>query len=355
MSSCGKARTRWLRKLSRFVDRLGVFEGPAGPHERSSQVHFTLDSYAKSIVLDSSQSLHRSTSRRFADAILFSTAMMWGINIIVFKHAIGDFNPWVFNALRLVFATITLGILAWLEAKFWPKPVGKVDWRRVLAFCFLSGFFYLLLFVKGIELTTAGNTALILASMPMWTAALSFFFLHERLPWITWLGLFITFVGTVIVTTQSSGPVNLAGEFVVGNLLMLCAAITWASGTVVSKSILESFSPLRLAFISAMLTTPLHLALVARELPGALAAALEPRTLLAIVYSGVFSTGVAYATWHAGVRAVGGSHAAVYQNVVTLVAVIGGWLFLKEQPLLAQVLGGCLTVAGLLLMRRGRR
>jgi drug/metabolite transporter (DMT)-like permease len=39
---------------------------------------------------------------------------------------------------------------------------------------------------------------------------------------------------------------------------------------------------------------------------------------------------------------------------VTLVAVIGGWIVLKEQPLLAQVLGGILMIAGLLLMRRGR-
>ena len=77
--------------------------------------------------------------------------------------------------------------------------------------------------------------------------------------------------------------------------------------------------------------------------------------MAAIIYSGIFSTGVAYATWHAGVRAVGGSHASVYQNVVTLVAVIGGWLVLKEQPMSAQIFGGLLTIVGLFLMRRGRR
>ncbi len=292
----------------------------------------------------------------WADLILMSTALMWGTNILVFKNAISDISPWVFNALRLVFATITLGILAageaWLARPM--KAREPVRWWRVSLFAFLSGFAYLVLFVKGIDLTTAGNTGLILASMPMWTAILSFVFLHERLPRITWFGLLVTFVGTAIVTTQGSGPVSFSSRYIVGNVCMLVAAMTWATATVMSRPILKKITPLRLAFISALLTTPFHLLLVASELPAALRQAMQPTMLLAIIYSGAFSTGVAYVTWHVGVRAVGASHASIYQNIVTLVTVVGGWIVLKEQPLLAQVLGGILMIAGLLLMRKGR-
>ena len=295
-------------------------------------------------------------SRWAADAILFVTALMWGANIVVFESVSSELSPWVFNALRLVFAGLTLGILALIEALWWPRPQAgePVRWWRVALFSLFTGFLYLVIFVKGIELTTAGNTALILASMPMWTAILSFFFLHERLPGITWFGLFVTFVGTAIVTTQGSGEVSFASRYLLGNLYMLLAAMTWAAGTVMSRPILQTITPLRLAFISCALTTPFHLLLAAAELPSSLSKALEPLTLVAIIYSGIFSTGVAYVTWHIGVRAVGGSHASVYQNVVTLVAVIGGWIVLKEQPLVAQIFGGLLTIAGLFLMRRGR-
>jgi drug/metabolite transporter (DMT)-like permease len=246
---------------------------------------------------------------------------MWGANILVFKSAITDFNPWVFNAVRLTFATGTLGILAWAETRYRPRANASekpVNWLRVLAFSFMSGFLYLVIFVKGIDLTTAGNTALILASMPMWTAILSFFFLRERLPQVTWIGLMVTFVGTAIVTTQGSGQVSLASKYFLGNIFMLIAAMTWATGTVMSRSILETISPLRLAFISSALTTPLHILLALSAMPFDESRLFEPTTMAAIIYSGVFSTGVAYATWHAGVRAVGGSHASVYQNVVTL-------------------------------------
>jgi len=295
-------------------------------------------------------------SRYAADLLLLSTALMWGTNILVFKYSITDLSPWVFNALRLIFATLTLGLLAFLEAQFWPSRSQRGTVGRWQFFCFamFNGLLYLVTFVKGISLTTAGNTALILASMPMWTAVLSYIFLRERLPRITWLGLFVTLVGTVIVTTQGSGEVNFSSQFFLGNLLILTAAICWAGGTVISRPILQSITPLRLAFYSSALTMPLHLLIAAAEIPAALPLVCKPSTLAAIIYSGIFSTGIAYATWHAGVRALGGSHAAVYQNVVTLVAVIGGWIVLQEQPLLSQVLGGVLTVAGLFLMRRGR-
>jgi drug/metabolite transporter (DMT)-like permease len=297
----------------------------------------------------------------FADGILFFTALLWGTNILVFKHTISDFDPWIFNAYRLVLATITLVGLAACEAWFSkPKPTAKrqpTSWLRVVMFCLLSGFLYLIIFVKGIDLTTAGNTALILASMPMWTAILSFFILSERLPRVTWLGLLVTFIGTAVVTTQGSGggKVSFESQYFVGNLYMLLAALAWAAGTVVSRPILETITPLRLAAMSSLITTPLHILLVADQLAAAWPTAIQPNNLIAIIYSGVFSTGVAYATWHAGVRAVGGSHASVYQNVVTLVAVIGGWIFLGELATSAQLIGGALTIAGLVLMRRGRR
>ncbi len=104
-----------------------------------------------------------------------------------------------------------------------------------------------------------------------------------------------------------------------------------------------------------MITTPMHWIIIAPYIAENWEQATRTVTLLEIIYSGVFSTGLAYASWHVGVRILGGSHAAVYQNVVTLVAVIGGWLFLHEKPILALIGGGVLIVLGLIAMRRGRR
>ncbi len=296
-----------------------------------------------------------------ADACLLATALMWGVNIPVVKEAVTRLDPFLFNAARLVFSTLALALLVAIEWRAGYRQDKPTPWRKVLVFSALTGLIYQILFMLGINRTTAGNTALLLATMPVWTAILSYFFYSERLPGVTWLGLLVTLIGTTLVIV-SGGKVSLQSEFFWGNLLMLIAAMLWAVGTVYSRPLLREFSPLRLSLLSNGLFMPLHVALAPlwmqypiKEYEPWQTVLFQPGIMLAILYSGALSTGLAYATWNIGVRQLGGSHAAVYQNIVTLVAVLGGWLFLKERILPAQIAGGLIMLVGLYLMRRGRR
>jgi drug/metabolite transporter (DMT)-like permease len=157
------------------------------------------------------------------------------------------------------------------------------------------------------------------------------------------------------VIVAAGGKVSLSAANFSGNLLILSSAMLWASGTVISGPLLKQISPLRLAFFSSLITTPMHLAIVSPQLAQAMPKLAEWDNFAALFYSGVFSTGIAYVTWHVGVRRLGGSHASVYQNVVTLVAVLGGWIGLGEPMLGSQLVGGLLMIIGLLLIRRTRR
>jgi drug/metabolite transporter (DMT)-like permease len=278
---------------------------------------------------------------------------MWGINIPIVKFATDRVDPLVFNAVRMALSTVTLGLFALNEWWAVPGRRAQLSWWRFFAFVLTSSLIYPLLFMWGIDATTAGNTALLMSSMPMWTALLSLVFIRERLPAGTWMGLALTFVGTATVAT-GGGTVTVDPKFLLGNLLILSASICWATATVLSGTLLQQLTPLRLAFWSSLLTTPAHLLITSSHIAPAVPTLSSPQMICAILYSGILSTGVAYATWHYGVRQLGGSHAAVYQNVVTLVAVLCGWLVLRESILPGQVVGGILTIGGLLLMRRSR-
>ena len=291
--------------------------------------------------------------RWLADASLLITTILWGANIPVVKFASGQIEPLVFNACRMVLSTVAMGLLAAIEMRLVKQPASRFTLSRFVVFALVSSLFYPLTFMWGIERTTAGNTALLLSSMPLWTAMISALFLRERLPPVTWIALAIAFVGTAIIVL-AGGRVHFSSENLAGNLLITCAAMLWASGTVISGPLLKQISPLRLAFFSSLLTTPIHLLIVAPKLTAALPKFNDSAILWALIYSGVFSTGIAYATWHVGVRRLGGSHASIYQNVVTLVAVLGGWLALGEPLLISQICGGGLMIYGLLLMRVGR-
>jgi drug/metabolite transporter (DMT)-like permease len=306
--------------------------------------------------------------RHHADLCLLVTALLWGINIPIVKFATSNMDGLAFNALRMVLSTLTLGLILWLEllvnrGKETPRlPDQKLSTNRftftvlmqVVAFSLLSGLIYPLAFMHGIHRTTAGNTALLLASMPMWTALLSMLFLSERLVRLTWIGLIVTFVGTALII-QAKGSIDLSGAYLLGNLLILLGAMVWATATVVSTPILKFLSPLKLAFVSAFLTTPIHLVLNYNTIAEQWHILRRFDVLGSLLFSGILSTGVAYATWHYGVRKLGGSHAAAYQNVVTMVAVVISWLVLAEPVLPLQIVGGAIAIVGLFILRQGRR
>lgn len=291
--------------------------------------------------------------RLVADASLLLTAVIWGINIPVVKYATREIEPLVFNASRMVLSTIVLALMALVESRWLEQPAARFSKSRFIMFALISGLWYPLLFMIGIDYTTAGNTALLLSSMPLWTAVISAVFIRERLPRLSWLAMMIAFLGTGVVVV-AGGKVSLSAENFLGNMLILLSAMLWASGTVISVPLLKQMTPLRLAFMSSLLTMPMHILLVSTSLPAELPKMLLPHNLLALVYSGVFSTGIAYATWHIGVRRLGGSHASIYQNVVTFVAVLGGWMMLSEALLASQLLGGLLMIIGLLVIRQTR-
>ena len=293
-----------------------------------------------------------STAR--ADLALLAVALIWGINIPVMKYALGFFDPLAFNALRLTLSAI---VLWWLERRerrgASPPPV---PWVRVILVGLLASVGYQILFILGMANTTAGNTALIIASSPIWTAILAWIGGTERLRRGAWLGLVLAFLGTSLVTLgpAAAAGLDLAGTYLVGNLLVLAAALAWAWGTVLSKPLLQEMSPTRLAYLFTAVTLPAHFVLAAPAAAETVRADAGLSGWACVFYAGVFSTGIAYAFWNYGIRKVGPSHTAVIMNLVPLVALLLAWLALRETITPVQLAGGALLLGGLVVMRRAR-
>jgi drug/metabolite transporter (DMT)-like permease len=290
-------------------------------------------------------------------------ALIWGVNMAVMKMGLDAVDLYVFNAFRLSLSALVLGICAWLENRtpepedtpgiktMRPRPIRM--WTTIIMFSLFTGGLYQILFAVGIDRTTAGNTALIISSMPMWIAVLSFFLLHEKLGW-AWIGLIVAFLGTALVAMQK-GNLSFGAENQFGNIMVLAAALAWALAAVISRPMLKFISPIRLAFYATVGTLPIHYTMPWVMGSPDFAKVWQPEVMACIVYSGVFSTGLAYAMWNYGVQQLGASHAAVFQNMVPLVALIAAYVSpLRETITPMQIIGGSLILVGLFVTRRLR-
>ncbi len=323
-----------------------------------------------------------------ADMSLLLVAIIWGVNIPIMKVALNRIDAYAFNAIRLVVSSVVLMYFARREFLRGIKPSGTLSKLDVFIYASIVSVAYQFLFLLAIARATSADVALIMATVPMWTAIGARFFLKEFLPMMAWIGLIIAFAGTMIVTLHKVPPPSApptitssssqelseteiavdsgakqqssaAATRLLGNLFALSAALAWAGGTVFSRPLLGKISPIQLSACSATIGLPFHIVIAlwmgAGSIPDSIAAMKAPPLIACVIYSGTLSTGLALAMWSYGVKHAGAAQAAMIQNLTPIVAMAAAWIWLGETINAAQALGGAMIIGGLFVMRRSRQ
>jgi drug/metabolite transporter (DMT)-like permease len=297
----------------------------------------------------------RSPSWR-SEGIIVLIVIVWGVNFVVVKAALAVMHPHVFNLLRLVVSALSLGLIYRHEQRRRREPFFKplrMHTREIALLGMLGYGLYQIFFITGLDRSTAGNSAIIMSSIPLWAALIGQAFQLEYLTRLAWIGLFISLVGTLVVVMAGSSSLHFSPETRIGNLLILSAALCWGTYTAFNKPVLVYLSPVGLTFLGLLVSLPILLAFAFPYLGEVAWERVDYRGWAAIVYSGGLSTGVATAWWSASIKAIGPSKTAIFSNVVPLVAVFSGFLFLGETVRPLQLAGGALIIAGVLIMRTG--
>jgi len=291
------------------------------------------------------------TLKRFGlvDFALIFTAMIWGVNVVVVKVALQHFDPIVFNSLRFILASA----LSWSLLKL-TQANAKPHKADLLTLCYLGlvgHALYQVVFIYGINWTSAGNTSLLLATMPVWVALFSSLTAVDKVRSNTWIGLACSIIGILFVVLGSGKTVGFARETLRGDILIVFGTLLYATFTIRSKPLMAHYTPLEVSTYT-MTSGTLGLALVAT--PAVLRsnlAAVPFAAWAALAFSGVFAIVVGYYIWNSGVKLLGPAKTAIYSNLSPVVAMLTGWAFLSEAIGIRQVAGAAFIIGGLLIAR----
>ncbi|MCH1431673.1 MAG: DMT family transporter [Flavobacteriaceae bacterium] len=184
-------------------------------------------------------------SRALALLAAFGATTIYGLNHtiakVVMPHYIGPFG---FIMLRVVGASV----LFWTISLFVPKEtIERKDYLRIAGAAFLGMCINMLMFFKGLQLSTPINSGVIVTLTPIIILILSAFFLKEKLTLFKFLGIVLGFTGAIILilygnTTQVLNAPNIP----LGNTMLLINATSFGAYLVMVKPLTEKYSTITL-------------------------------------------------------------------------------------------------------------
>ena len=275
--------------------------------------------------------------------------VFWAGNFIVVKGAIAILPPVGFTFLRYCMAAVTLvALLRWREGAI-RLPRGDVLRIAILG---VVGFgFYQILWPVALQSIPAGDSALLIATTPVFTALLAVAVGADVLNPIKLVGVFISLIGVAFIVGADAG-LNL-GASLGGDLLTLGASLCWAIYSVFGAAVLQRHSPLATTTWAIVAGTIFIAPIGLAQLATADLSGFGWPVVLAIIYSGTVGAGFANVVVFHGVKLLGPTRVVAFQALVPALAVALAAIFLAEAIRPVQVVGGIVIVAGVAIVRRG--
>ena len=279
--------------------------------------------------------------------------LLWGSTYLAIKLAERSFPPFLMASVRFLVAGGVLFVWAVRRGERGADPVGRDQWRAA----FVVGSLLLLGGNGGVvwaeQHLATGVVALLVSTIPLWMAALDRVFFGHRLGAQAVVGLALGFAGiALLVSASHHGHAGLAGSLVV-----VGAALCWATGSLYSRSAPLPKRPL-VATAMEMIAGGGGLAIVAvasGEVGRFNPSHVTVQSVLALAYLVVFGSLLAFSAYVWLLRAAPMSLVGTYAYVNPVVALFLGWLILGEAITPRTLLASAIVIGAVALIVTARR
>jgi drug/metabolite transporter (DMT)-like permease len=277
---------------------------------------------------------------------LILAAVFWGSNYAATKYAALSIPPVSIVAVRFLMAGLLMyGVLRVLEPE---SRLAQKDLLPMAGLGCLGVAIGQTTFTFGVSMTSAANTGFIFATAPVWGLLFGFLLGLERPTWRGTSGVGLSILGVGVIFYEGLG---IEGASLIGDLLVLLAAMGFGAYTVLSMRLLGRYSPLAVATypilfggLVLLISVPFFAA------PGW--GSVGVGAWAAVAFSAVFATAFAFSAWQRGVSRIGANRVLVYQYLISLTGVASGIVFFGEVLGAEKLVGGAVTLVGVYLARR---
>jgi drug/metabolite transporter (DMT)-like permease len=282
--------------------------------------------------------LKRTTTWLHLEPLL--AVILWGGIYPGAKLGLREMPLLSFTYLRIVLAMVVLFVVSWrTQGLRLPRSL----WSSLLRAGLAQTMFQLLL-IAGLQRTTAGNSAILLATAPLLTAGWLALTGREHLESRHWAGLVLGLIGVGFVV--QSGGIEVTWFQLGGDLLALGAAGAWAWYGLVIGPLVGALGTVRATgwtmVVAALCCTPL----VFTETRDYAWRSVSWEAWAGLVYGATVGMVTAMALWGRSIHRLGPKQTMIYIYLEPVSAVIIAAAVLGEVLHPIQAVGALLTFVG---------
>ena len=276
-----------------------------------------------------------------ANLLLLFAGLIWGLGFVAQSTAMENIGPLTFIGLRFIVATAAVLPFALRETARATKPLTSSDYK---AFAILGSMLFsgMVLQQTGLLTTSVTNagflTGLYVVLVPLLGVLLFSQWPHP----VVWVSAVFSLTGIFLL---SGGSLD---GFSQGDWLMIAGAVFWAlQGLFIARYALRIGRPITMACIqfAVVAVAGLAAALTFEQIEWHAIQAAAPE----ILFTGMFSSGVAFTLQAIGTRYTSAPQAAIFLSSEALFAALFGAILLGERlPVIG--LAGCALIFLSMLM-----
>ena len=273
-----------------------------------------------------------------------ATIFCWSLAFVFTRMTLSYFSAASLGFLRYLVASAALIVIAVIKKIKPPKPA---DWPLFLVSGFFGFFLYMIAFNKGLSSVPAATASVVNATVPVVTALIAGVVYREKVRGFQWVAVVIELIGIAVLTVMSGGLTQSGGL-----VWLFLAALSLSTYNILQRKLTKKYTAMQASTYSIFAGT-LMLAFFSptafRELAAAPAA-----QYIYVALLGVFPSAIAYVSWSVAFsKAERTSQVSNFTVLTRFFTSLLGILILGEMPNAATLVGGGITLAGVLLFNYG--
>lgn len=276
--------------------------------------------------------------------VLWGMSYVWSDRLIALGVPISYFVP-----LRIFVAGIILLLFNILTKEF--RLIARKDIWKFMLLSLFEPLIYFFCETYGIKETGSPTiSAMIIASVPIFSVGAGFLFFKERISVINALGIAVTLGGICLVLLKQGGDEGVPQNFILGVVLLMIAVFSEVGHASLTKLLADGYKPQVIVMYQFLIGTVYFLPFfLTRGIENFDARLVSWEVLEPILCLAVLCSSLAFSLWAMAIKKLGVGKSSVFLAMMCVATALVAEVIGREHLSLLQWLGVLIAVLGIVL------